>query len=361
MSKVRSLRKLALAGIAAGALGLTACASSGPASDGTESESECDALALVPASDGTESESVALDQLTIVVPTSAGGGVDTAARQLQPYLEESLGATVVVENHEGGATTIGTMQMLNNGDDCSSVLITGVPHINLSYIVNDVEFDLSSFAAIGGISVEPGVIRVANDAPWASFAELIEDARERPGEISFSVSEPVSANVLGLREIEAAAGVDFNIVPFDGGGPSRLAVESGEVDATHAGVFNSLPIAESTRVLSVQHDENRWAEETDDAPTVAEVIGADVAPSEATYNLWASAACAEGSADVYDALVSALEQAVTSDELRAELEPLGEQNKLDYREPERVLADAEEQEAAILQLLEEDPSLLTES
>lgn len=305
-------------------------------------------------------EGASLDQVTIVVPTSAGGGVDTAARQLQPYLEESLGATIVVENREGGGTTIGTTYMLSNADDCSNVMITGVPHINLSYLTNEVDFDLESFAPIGGISVEPGVIRVRNDASWQSLSELVDAARAEPGSVSFSVSEPVSANVLGLRNIEAAANVDFNIVPFDGGGPSRLALESGEVDATHAGVFNSLPIAETTRVIAVHQEENRWPDETDDAPTVSEELGVDAGVSEATYNLWTSATCAEQNPDAYESLVDALESAVGSEELRAELEEVGEQNKLDYREPDQVQSDAEEQEAAILELMAEDPGLFTE-
>jgi len=332
-------------------LAIAATALSGCSSPGTPGATDTSAPAA---------EEASLDRLTIVVPTSAGGGVDTAARQLQPYLEDALDATVVVENREGGGTTIGTTHMLSNADDCSTIMITAIPHINLSYLTNEVDFDLSSFAAVGGISVEPGVIRVRNDAPWQSLSELVEDARSDPGSVSFSVSEPVSANVLGLHKIEAAAGVDFNIVPYDGGGPSRLALESGEVDATHAGVFNSLGIDESTRVLAVHQEENRWPEETDDAPTVSEALGVDAGVSESTYNLWTSATCAEENPDTYQSIVDAVESVVTSDALRADLEEVGEQNKLDYREPERVMSDAEAQEAELLELMAEDPDLFTQ-
>lgn len=345
--KQHNTARNAIVAMAIGATALSGCSSSG--TPGTTSD------ASAPAAEGA-----GLERLTIVVPTSAGGGIDTAARQLQPYLEESLSTTIVVENREGGGTTIGTTHMLSNADDCSNIMITGIPHINLSYLTNEVDFELASFAPIGGISVEPGVIRVANDAPWQSLSELVDDARAEPGSVSFSVSEPVSANVLGLRNIEAAAGVDFNIVPYDGGGPSRLALESGEVDATHAGVFNSLGIAETTRVLAVHQEENRWPEETDNAPTVSDDLGVDAGVSEATYNLWTSATCAEQNPETYQSIVDALESAVSSEELRAELQEVGEQNKLDYRDPERVLSDAEEQEAAILELMAEDPALFTE-
>ncbi len=330
----------ALAATAVVAIALTGC--SGANGAGTDAGDE----ATLP------------DRITFVVPTSAGGGVDTAARQIQPYLEEELGSTITVVNREGGATTIGTASILNS-DDCSTILITAIPHITLSYLTNDVDYDLSSFAAVGGVSTEPGVIRVAVDAPWDSFEELIDDAKARPGQISFSVSEAVSSNAFGLQQIEEAAGVDFNIVPFDGGGPSRLAVVSGEVDATHAGVFNSLPIADESKVLAVQSAENRWGSVTDDATTVNDALGVEVPDNESTYNVWTSAACAEQHPQRYQALVDAVAAAVTSDGLLADLKELGEELKIDARSPEQVEEDARVTEEQIRAIVAANPELFT--
>ncbi|GAA3929251.1 tripartite tricarboxylate transporter substrate binding protein [Microbacterium soli] len=307
---------------------------------------------------GAEDDSAVPQKMTFVVPTSAGGGVDTAARQLQPYLEDELGSTLTVVNREGGATTIGTGSILES-TDCSTILITAIPHITLSYLAHDVDYDLSSFAAVGGVSVEPGVIRVAKDAPWSTLEELVTDAKQRPGEITVSVSEAVSSNAFGIAQIEKATGADFNIVPFDGGGPSRLAVVSGEVDATHAGVFNSLPIADDSRVLAVQASENRWKAVTDDAPTVKEALGIDVPDNESTYNVWTSAECATNHPERYQAIVDALAAAVNSDGLKSDLEKVGEELKLDARTPEQVESDAKIAEDEIREMMADNPDLLS--
>lgn len=335
-SRTASRTITALALVSAGTLAFSACAATG-------SDSGDDAGKLP-------------DKITFVVPTSAGGGVDTAARQLQPYLEEELGSNITVVNREGGATTIGTGSILES-KDCSTILITAIPHIILSYLAHDVDYDLDSFAAVGGVSTEPGVIRVAKDAPWDSLEDLIDDAKSRPGEITFSVSEAVSSNSFGIEQIEEAAGVDFNIVPYDGGGPSRLAVVSGEVDATHAGVFNSLPIADDTKVLAVQATENKWGPVTGDAPTVNEALDVDLPDNESTYNVWTSAACADEHPERYQALVDALASAVGSAGLEADLKELGEELKLDPRDPEQVESDAKASEEQIKALMNENPDL----
>ncbi|WP_199434789.1 Bug family tripartite tricarboxylate transporter substrate binding protein [Qaidamihabitans albus] len=327
----RAVMAVALA--SAGAFALTACGT-GSGSTGTD----------VP------------DQITLVVPTSAGGGVDTAARQLQPYLEEELGSTIAVINREGGATTIGTASILQSSD-CSTILITAIPHINLSYLAHDVDYDLVSFAAVGGVSTEPGVIRVAKNAPWDTLRDLVNDAKARPGEITFSVSEAVSSNSFAITQIEEATGADFNVVPFDGGGPARLAVVSGEVDATHAGAFNSLPIAEDTKVLAVHYEKNRWGPVTDDAPTVNKALGVEVPNSESTYNIWTSTGCAKEHPERYQALVDALDAVVTSDGLKSDLKELGEALKLDPRTPEAVEADAKAAEDQIRTIMTDNPDL----
>ena len=190
-------------------------------------------------------------QLRWIVSSSAGGGFDTTTRQLEPYFTKEIDANAVVENHEGGGYAIGAQTMLTAGADCTSIVTHGVPHLQFSYMTQEVDFDLVAFAPVGGISIEPGVLRVNNDAPWQTIKDFVEDARERPGQIKVSVSDLQSNNYIALLQMEQALGIDLDIIGYDGGGPSRTALITNEVDATHAGVFNSLSIADETRVLAV--------------------------------------------------------------------------------------------------------------
>lgn len=140
-------------------------------------------------------------RIRFIVPTEAGGGFDTTLRQLQPYLEDRLHAAVMVQNLEGAATAIGTNAALNADQNCMTMMFHGVPHLTFSYLTQEVDYGLRDLAPIGGVSIEPGVIRVANDAPWRTFDELIEDARRRPGQIRASVSLRTSNNYVEMLAI----------------------------------------------------------------------------------------------------------------------------------------------------------------
>ena len=297
------------------------------------------------------------ERVRLVVPTSAGGGFDTTARQIQPYLEEELGATLVVENLEGGGYAIGTQAAINAGG--CTLLFHAVPHLAFSYLTQTVDYTLENLAPVAGISIEPGVFRVRDDAPWTTLAELVADARVRPNEIRLSVSELTTSNFVAVQQLERATGVDFNVIPYDGGGPARTALISGEVDVTHAGVFNSLAIDDGTRVLAISQPENRWPGVTDNAPTADEALGVDLPPNASTYGLFVPQQCKAENPGTYQAIVDGVAAAVRNEELLATLDELGERDKIHYLPPEEYGRLAQQSAQEITDILAENPDAFT--
>jgi tripartite-type tricarboxylate transporter receptor subunit TctC len=295
-------------------------------------------------------------QLRWVVSSAPGGGFDTTTRQLEPAFTEALGTSATVENHEGGGYAIGAQTMLTNGAECTSIVTHGIPHLNFSYMTQDVDYDLASFAPVGGISIEPGVIRVRNDAPWQNIKEFVDDAKARPGQIKVSVSDLQSNNYIALLQMERQLGIDLNIIGYDGGGPSRTALVSGEVDATHAGVFNSLSIADESRVLAVSQPENKWPDVTDNAPPINQALGVDLPANASNYVLLASAQCRDNNPERYQALVDALKTSLENEEYLATLSKLGEESKVSYLTPDQLEALAQQNQTEIQQVLESNPN-----
>lgn len=300
-------------------------------------------------------------RIRFIVPTAAGGGFDTTLRQLQPYLEKRLGATLMVQNLDGAATAIGTSAGLHAEQNCMTMLFHGVPHLEFSYLTQNVDYSLNDLAPVGGVSIEPGVLRVPNDAPWQTFDDLIADAKKRPGQIRVSVSLRTSNNYVGMRAIEKAYGVRFNIISYDGGGPSRNALLSGEVDVTHAGAFNSLSLDDATRVLAVQQRENRWKSITDDAEVIEGPDGRAVQENSSRYSMWAPAACKADYPKRYQAIVDVLKDAMSDPDYLADLKGLGEESKLDYLAPDALMAAAKDSDAEIRAILKDDPDAFTTS
>ena len=295
-------------------------------------------------------------QLRWIVSSAPGGGFDTTTRQLEPHFAEALGTSATVENMEGGGYAIGAQTMLTNGANCTSIVTHGVPHLMFSYMTQAVDYDLSSFAPVGGISIEPGVIRVRNDAPWQNIQEFVDDAKARPGQIKISVSDLQSNNYIALLQMERDLGIDLNIIGYDGGGPSRTALVSGEVDATHAGVFNSLSIADDSRVLAVSQPENLWPDVTDNAPPINEALGVDLPPNASNYVVFASAECRDNNPERYQTLVDTLKASVENEDYLSTLNQLGEESKVAYLTPDELETLAQESQAEIEQLLEANPN-----
>lgn len=297
------------------------------------------------------------EQIRWIVPSAAGGGFDTNARQIQPYLEEELGVPVSVENQEGGGFAIGTTTALSEGEDCNTVMFHGVPHLLFSYLTQEVDYTYDDFQPVASLTVEPGVIQVRNDAPWENLEDLIEDAESRPGEIRASVSGLTASNNVGLADLQAATDAEFNVIPYDGGGPARTALVSGEVDVTHAGLFNSLSVGDEARILAVHQDENTWPELTDDAPTVNEALGTSLPPNDSSYGFFVSKECSEQYPERYDRLVEATEAAMQNEEYLQTLNDLGEEEKVLVRDAAEYDDLIREEIDRITQLLEERPEI----
>jgi tripartite-type tricarboxylate transporter receptor subunit TctC len=304
---------------------------------------------------GEEENPLAGERIRFIVPTSAGGGFDTTARQLQPYLEEALDATLVVENLEGGGYAIGTQTAINAGGDCKTILFHAVPHLTFSYLTQNVDYTLDDLAPLAGVSIEPGMYRVRDDAPWDTMQDLIDDAKAHPNDIRLSVSDLTTSNFVAVKQLQEATGADFNVVPYDGGGPARTALIAGEVDVTEAGVFNSLAIDDGTRVLAVNQPENKWPDVTDDAPTTSEALGMELPPDASNYGMFAPASCAEENPDAYDALVDGVKTAMENEDFIATLDKLGEADKLEYLGPDEYGELAQTSADEIQGILKRDP------
>ena len=309
---------------------------------------------------GGDDSSLSGQTIRLIIPSEAGGGFDTTMRQLQPALEEQLDATLAVENMEGGGFAIGTQAALNADQDCSTVLFHGVPHLPFSYLTQNVDYTVDDLAPVAGVTIEPGVFRVQDDAPWETLQDLVDAAKADPGEITVSVSGKTSNNFVAMLALEDATGADFNVVSYDGGGPSRTALIAGDVDATHAGVFNSLSIDDGTRALAVSQPENDYPEVTDDAPTADEALGVELPPNGSNYSIWVPKGCAEDYPERYQQLVDAVKAATEDEEYVATLEKLGAEKSVEYLDPDQLDTLTQESIREIEGVLESDPDAFTE-
>jgi tripartite-type tricarboxylate transporter receptor subunit TctC len=172
--------------------------------------------------------------ITILIAYGAGGGADMTVRAMQPFLEQELGAKIVVINKPGGATQVGTTEYLQKaGTDGYTILHNVMPSFPAIYLDPDrkAPYTRKDFILVANISRNPVGIAVKKGSRYKSLKDLIEGAKANPGKIVISSSGPLSPADLAIFALEKAAGVKFAHIFFDQQGEQRAALLGDHVAA----------------------------------------------------------------------------------------------------------------------------------
>jgi tripartite-type tricarboxylate transporter receptor subunit TctC len=267
--------------------------------------------------------------ITIVNPFPPGGQADLSGRPLAAALEKVLKQPVVITNKPGASGAVGMQSVAVAKPDGYTISIT-VPAISMIPEVDKLfgrnpTFTREQFVPLARINADPCVVVVNAERPWKTMKELLDDARKRPGEITFSSSGIYGASHVPMEMIlQAAGGLKMRHLPTTGGGPATTAVLGGHADlwcsttgpaAPHvkSGKFRALAVTSAARHPHF------------DAPTLKE-LGYDV-----EYYLWIGLFAPQATpAPAMKALREAVKQAVDDPAFKSALEKI--QSPLAYQD-----------------------------
>ena len=172
--------------------------------------------------------------VSLVVPFPPGGLADSVARLLAPALERALGQPVVVVNRAGAAGAIGAAAVATAKPDGYSVLFTlsSLSTLPEQALVNQQRpaFLLSQLRPIARVSTDPLAIVVRAESPLKSLAELVAQARSKPGEVSYGSSGNYGTVHVPIEIFAHEAQLKLNHIPYAGGGPLMVGLLGGQVD-----------------------------------------------------------------------------------------------------------------------------------
>ena len=178
--------------------------------------------------------------IRLVVPFATGGPSDIVARLLAPRMTQELRQSIVVEARPGAGGVTGMDLVAKAAADGYTIGLgsAGAMAISPGLLPNMPYDPQRDFAPLTVAVLVPEPLVVAAGRPWQSLADLIADARSRPGRITYASAGPGSMPHLAAELLKLTAAVDLMHVPYKGGAPLTLAVVSGEVDLG----FADLPI-----------------------------------------------------------------------------------------------------------------------
>jgi tripartite-type tricarboxylate transporter receptor subunit TctC len=174
--------------------------------------------------------------IRLIIPFLAGGAADIVARIIAQNLSEKFGQAVICDNRPGAGSNLGTEIAARSPGDGYTLLIQGNPLGSNIFLFKSVGYDpIKSFVPIAMNYRDYNVLIVNPKFPANSVKELIEIAKSRPGELTYSSSGIGFSTHLAGELFCQMGGVKITHVPYRGVPPAVMGVMSDQVDMMFAG------------------------------------------------------------------------------------------------------------------------------
>lgn len=286
-------------------------------------------------SSGKASKDFPNKPVNIIVAYDAGGGTDTTARTLQPFLEDELGVTVNIINKPGGSGWVGWTEIANADPDGYTIGYLNSPNVASGLVNPTMErtIDLDDFTVLANDVADPGaiVIRVDEDR-FTNFEELVEYAKTH--EVTTTATGVAGDDHLVTLKLNQKLGTKFREIQFEGTAESRTAFLGGHVDVLVTSVGEAYSMHQEKQLKVVAITAREKSPFLPDVPTVKEA-GFDEIISASTRGLVAPKGMDE---KVVKVLREALDKAINNPDHIKKMTEIGTQvDYLNAEDYEKVL------------------------
>jgi tripartite-type tricarboxylate transporter receptor subunit TctC len=207
----------------------------------------------------------------IIVPFPAGGSADTLARVMGQDLSKRWAQPVLIENKPGGGTVIaGAMAAKAPPDGHTLLLIANSLTINAKLRTNMPYDGLRAFAPVAQLVRSPQVIAVNSASPYKTLADLLQDAKSRPGVLSYATVGPATTQHIAGEAFKFATGSNFTYIAFTGGSLAANAVSGGHVTMVLTNLNEVAGLLESGKLRPLAVTSRERLDVLPQVPTVIE-------------------------------------------------------------------------------------------
>jgi len=191
--------------------------------------------------------------VTLVVPFSAGGGVDIVGRILGQALSKELGQSVVVENKPGASGMIGASAVASAKPDGLTLLLasSGESAIN-PHLYKKMSYDPSKdLAPVSLIAKIPNLLTASARMPFNNPKELVEYAQQHDKQLSYSSAGVGNIQNISGELLNKLLGTHILHIPYKGSAQALADVTGGQVSFTFSSAAAALPYLEAGKVKAV--------------------------------------------------------------------------------------------------------------
>jgi len=268
--------------------------------------------------------------IKMVVPYGPGGGSDITARIFAKYAEEYFGQPMVVANITGAGGAVGGQEVLDSQAD-GYTLFWHHQAMHAGYHTGVADYTWDSFTPIcTAAGVEGNCILVDDEAPWNTIEELVDYARNHPGELIMPVNIGATSHFIGIGLDQEAGGDKFVFVASGGDADRIKQLLGGHVQVVPNTINAAKEYIEAGEAKGLAITGRKRSEALPEVPTLLEV-GYDIL-SVIDYGVFGPAGLSD---DVVDTISKTFEKMCKDERIIKEINEVG--TSIIYRNQEEFL------------------------
>lgn len=209
--------------------------------------------------------------VTLIAPYPPGGNADAMARLVAQSLGAKLGQPVIVENKAGAGGMLGSQFVARANPDGYTFLLGAFSNVLNEFFYKNKLLDLrKDLVPVSQVASIPNYFAVAPTLKVDSMADLIKEAKARPGRLTCATSGVGTSGHLACEMLKQRTGADILIVPYRGGAPAITDVIGGH--AHILAINESLPYIRDKRLKGLAVTSAKRSPFAPELPPVADTL-----------------------------------------------------------------------------------------
>ncbi len=212
--------------------------------------------------------------INVYIPTAEGGGADRNFRAFSSVWKTKLGTDFEPGFYPGASGRVGYEIYMGKAEpDCYNLIFGNMGPEVLNWAMQEPSFDVNDYFYFGQVDKDPGCLFVGAESPLQSMDDIIAAAKTRRLNVGTSrMAHPASIGLLSLGD---KLGIDFNLIPLQGGKSTVAGAVTGEVDFSVLTSGTVIAAGDSVKTLLVFGD-NIVGDRLDNAPSINDAFGTDL-------------------------------------------------------------------------------------
>jgi tripartite-type tricarboxylate transporter receptor subunit TctC len=207
----------------------------------------------------------------VIISFPPGSSTDIVGRVIAQKLSEYWGQPVIAENRGGAGGSIGTAAVAKAAPDGYTLLMDSSAHAVTPAIYAKLPYDTQKdFVDIASLAGQPNVLVALPGSPTKSVADLIAQAKAKPGQINFASAGIGSGTHLNLEKFKLATGADVMHIPYKGTQEVIADLLGGRVEYNFAPISAALSNIRDGKLRAIAVSSANRSSSLPDVPTLAE-------------------------------------------------------------------------------------------